>query len=116
MTVLITCGLTLVAVLGELAALALAGWEIIGGGTGGTVLVLAVIVVMILAIYYVAVVAYANVITDWGALATRVDAERIRPVQVSALAVEALAGGVAAAPAVFIPPTVSAQPITWRLP
>jgi hypothetical protein len=111
-TVLATCGLTLTAVLGQLAALCLAGWEIVEGGAGGTVIVAAVIVVMILAIYYVAVTAYASVTTDWPTAVMKARDQRI-PGRVRTFSVETLTD---TGQVVGTAPMQPAAPITWRLP
>ena len=62
---LLSCGLTLGAVLGELATLGLAAWEITGGDKGGKAIELGLGLLTALALYYMLLTAWKAATTDW---------------------------------------------------
>jgi hypothetical protein len=66
-TLLVACAITGAAVLGELATLALLGWELAGPGAWGWLTVAGVGLLAGLAAYYVIVTTYDLVTTDWEA-------------------------------------------------
>lgn len=66
---LISYGITLVAVVGELGAMTLLSWELVGGGTGGKVLVGVGAFMVLLATWYFVTTAHEQVTTDWEAKA-----------------------------------------------
>jgi hypothetical protein len=67
LTLLLACSITFGAVLGEIAALALLGWEIIGGGYWAVVAVVGLTVVGLVALWYFSLTAYQLAATDWAA-------------------------------------------------
>ncbi|HEY1833396.1 MAG TPA: hypothetical protein VGG08_03080 [Solirubrobacteraceae bacterium] len=62
---LLSCALTLGAVLGELATLGLAAWEITGGNKGGLAIESALGLLAALALYYLLVTAWKAASTNW---------------------------------------------------
>ncbi|MET0600506.1 MAG: hypothetical protein ABW167_00790 [Baekduia sp.] len=65
LTLLLSCSITAAAVFGELAALGLLGWELTGGGTWGSTILVGVIVLGVLAALYFGTTVWGLVRTDW---------------------------------------------------
>jgi hypothetical protein len=87
---LVSYGLTCAAVVGQLAALALLGFEIVGGGAGGWAIVGVCIIVACLAAYYFYVTTYAEVTTDWSKQALEAKRAAGRPQRVEIVGERAL--------------------------
>jgi len=97
---LLAYSITGAAVMGEVAALALLGWELTEGGVWGWLCVLGAAVTVLLAAYYFVVTTYEQVSTDWKRKAEDAAAAAKKPTRVvvvqgdglEALTFEALGG------------------------
>jgi hypothetical protein len=67
LTVLIACGFTVWAVVGQIGAFGLLGWELLGGGNGGRAAAIAAGVFVLLALWYFFTTASETVLRDWKA-------------------------------------------------
>jgi hypothetical protein len=65
LTVLIACGFTVWAVIGQLGSFGLLGWELLGGGNAGRLGAIATGIFVILALWYFFTTASETVVRDW---------------------------------------------------
>lgn len=65
LTVLIACGFTVWAVIGQLGSFGLLGWELLGGGNAGRAAAIAAGVFVLLALWYFFTTASETVLRDW---------------------------------------------------
>jgi hypothetical protein len=116
LSLLFACALTGGAVLGELATLALLGWELTSGGGWGIAVVAALAAVGLLAAYYFAVTSWSLATTDWEALAAKkkAEAQQAQRKSLREAAPEALEE--AGAPVFLTPPPVALPAPRWSLP
>lgn len=82
LTLLISCSVTLWAVLGQLGAFGLLGWELVGGGSAGWVIVLALMAIAVLALRYFFLTLSGYVTRSWSAAANGLAAAANRPIDV----------------------------------
>jgi hypothetical protein len=110
---LLSCALTLGAVIGEITTLGLAAWEITGGGASGVLLEVGLGILGVLALYYVSVTALEAALTDWMAAAQLVQE---RPAAGAPTATRAASPRPAGGDVGEIPLSVTRPPQSWSLP